>query len=75
MKTNDKNNFAKRTANAVSSILKSNGIEMKPVNNGDGNMFYVNQNDLATRILVKKAGFILVRSQQIDKQLYFLCHE
>ena len=70
MKTNDKNNFAKRTSNIVSSIL---GI--KAVNNGDGNMFYVNQNDLATRILVKKAGFILVRSQQIDKQLYFLCHE
>ena len=75
MKLNDKNDFAKRTANTVNSILSANGIELKAINNGDGNMFYINQNDLKTRILVKKSGFILQRSEQNAKQLYFFCHE
>jgi len=71
MKTNNKNDFSKRTANQVKSILKENGVMLNPENFGDGRHFFVNDCSLKTRIKIKKAGFILQLSEENSKGLIF----
>ena len=73
MKMNNSNDFAKRNANTVNSILKSNGIEFKAQNTGDGRLFHIQNNDFKTRFLLKKAGFLLQRCKEDDKNCYFSC--
>ena len=75
MKTNNKNNFGKRTANQINSILKSNGIEAKAINQGDGNSFNVYiESNLHNRFALKKSGFILCRGNEGDKYITIKCH-
>lgn len=71
MKTNNKNDFSKRTASQVSSILIANGVPYKPENLGDGRTFYINDSNIKTRVGIKKAGFILDLSNKNDKGLTF----
>jgi catalase len=71
MKTNDQNNFAKRTQAQVKSILVAHGVDFKPENMGDGRLFSVLDTSIKTRVAIKKAGFILDRSNLNDKVLYF----
>ena len=71
MKINNINNFSKRTASQVASILKANGIPFKPENLGDGRTFYINDTNIKTRIGIKKSGFILNLSNENDKGLTF----
>jgi hypothetical protein len=40
-KVNNSNNFGKRTASQINSILKSNGLDWKAENLGDGRTFDV----------------------------------
>ena len=58
MKTNNQNDFTKRTQSQIASILISNGVAFKCENLGDGRTFYVNDSTLRTRLGIKKAGFI-----------------
>lgn len=74
MKKNNTNNFRKRTSSQVASILRANGITLKPENLGDGRTFYVNDASLKTRIAIKKAGFILELSKNGDKGCVFKTH-
>lgn len=71
MKTNNTNDFSKRTASQVASILISNGVAFKPENLGDGRTFYINDTSIKTRFAIKKAGFILELSKATDKGLIF----
>lgn len=71
MKTNNTNNFIKRTQSQVASILIANGVPFKPENLGDGRTFYVNDSSIKTRVGIKKAGFILELSNVKDKGLTF----
>lgn len=69
---NDKNNFAKRTAAQVNAILAANGILHKAENLGDGNTFQIaGTSDIKTRVALKQAGFILLRSNAGDITLTF----
>lgn len=73
-KSNNKNNFSKRRANTVSSILKSVGVEFDNCENmGDGRLFCIYNNKMTNRMRLKRAGFILERSNQGDKVCYFRC--
>ncbi len=74
MKTNNPNDFSKRTQSQVASILISNGVLFKPENLGDGRTFYVNDTSVKTRFAIKKAGFILELSKADDKGLIFKTH-
>jgi uncharacterized protein (DUF983 family) len=69
--TNNTNDFSKRTAAQVASILKANGLVLKCENLGDGKTFSVLDTTLKTRIALKKCGFILNTSNQSDKYLTF----
>lgn len=71
MKTNNTNDFSKRTASQVASILISNGVAFKPESLGDGRTFYINDASLKTRFAIKKSGFILELSKATDKGLIF----
>jgi len=71
MKTNNTNDFSKRTSKQIASILTSNGIAFKPENLGDGRTFYLNDTSIKTRVGIKKAGFILDVSSAGDKGLTF----
>jgi sugar lactone lactonase YvrE len=71
MKTNNTNDFSKRTQSQIASILISNGVAFKPENLGDGRTFYVNDTSIKTRVGIKKAGFILDLSNNMDKGLTF----
>ena len=71
MKTNNTNDFSKRTASQVASVLNANGITIKPENLGDGRTFYINDTSIKTRVALKKAGFILETSKENDKGLIF----
>jgi len=71
MKTNNQNDFTKRTQSQIASILISNGVAFKCENLGDGRTFYVNDSTLRTRLGIKKAGFILCLSTMNDKGLTF----
>jgi hypothetical protein len=62
-----------RTANQVNAILSVNSIEFKATNLGDGRKFSINNNELKTRVAVKKAGFILQRCEAIETTCYFYC--
>lgn len=77
MKTNDTNNFEKRTASQVKSILNEYGLSLliDIDNQGDGNLFSANDNSIKTRVILKKAGFILDRCNAGDKICYFRCHK
>lgn len=74
MKTNNTNDFSKRTQSQIASILISNGIAFKPENLGDGRTFYINDTSIKTRFAIKKAGFILEVSKANDKGLIFKTH-
>ena len=74
MKTNNTNDFSKRTASQVASVLNANGITIKPENLGDGRTFYINDTSIKTRFAIKKAGFILELSKANDKGLIFKTH-
>ena len=74
MKKNNTNDFSKRTASQIASILIANGVAFKPENLGDGRTFYVNDNGIRTRFGIKKAGFILELSKVNDKGLIFKTH-
>ena len=74
MKTNNTNDFSKRTQSKIASILIANGIVLKPENLGDGRTFYVNDASIKTRFAIKKAGFILEVSKANDKGLIFKTH-
>ena len=71
MKTNNTNDFSKRTQSQIASILIANGVMFKPENLGDGRTFYVNDASIKTRFAIKKAGFILEVSKANDKGLIF----
>jgi len=71
MKTNNTNDFSKRTQSQIASILTAHGIAFKPENMGDGRSFYVNDTTIQTRVGIKKAGFILALSNKNDKGLTF----
>tara|TARA_R100000541_G_scaffold39136_1_gene46986 strand:- start:11352 stop:11576 length:225 start_codon:yes stop_codon:yes gene_type:complete len=71
MKTNNTNDFSKRTQSQIASILISNGIAFNPENMGDGRTFYINDTTIKTRVGLKKAGFILDLSNVNDKGLTF----
>lgn len=68
---NNTNDFSKRTASQVASILIKNGVPFKPENLGDGRMFYVNDSSIKTRVGIKKAGFLLDLSRKNDKGVTF----
>jgi len=74
MKTNNTNDFSKRTQSQIASILIANGVAFKPENLGDGRTFYVNDTSIKTRVAIKKAGFILEVSKANDKGLIFKTH-
>lgn len=65
--TNNTNDFSKRTKAQIDSILKNNGINFGSENMGDGRTFYVNDSSLKTRVALKKAGFVLCKSNTNDK--------
>lgn len=70
--TNDTNNFAKRNANQVKAVLKANGLNVSTVENmGDGRQFSINCTDIKSRVAIKRAGYILHRSEQNQKYLVF----
>lgn len=71
MKTNNTNDFSKRTQSQIDSILISNGVLSKPESLGDGRTFYVHDSGIKTRFALKKAGFILELSKANDKGLIF----
>ena len=71
MKTNNTNDFSRRTQSQIASILILNGIAFKPENMGDGRTFYINDTTIKTRVGLKKAGFILDLSNSNDKGLTF----
>lgn len=71
---NDINDYSKRTATRVASILKSNGLVLMPENLGDGNIFYIADSSLSTRLIIKRSGFILCRSNDGDKGVTFKSH-
>lgn len=75
MKTNDKNNFAKRTAGEVRGILSQFNLDLTVQNQGDGNLFMVYDNSIKTRFAIKQAGFILDRCNAGEKNCYFRCYE
>lgn len=68
---NNSNDCSKRTASQVNAVLSACGIELKAENQGDGILFSVPCNSLKARISIKKAGFILQRSEANDKICYF----
>ena len=71
---NDTNNFAKRTAATVKSILSKNGIDCHVENLGDGRTFDIAiEATLENRIALRKAGFILFRSKVGDKSIVVMC--
>jgi sugar lactone lactonase YvrE len=74
MKTNNTNDFSKRTQSQIASILIANGVSFKPENLGDGRTFYINDTSIKTRFAIKKAGFILEVSKSKDKGLIFKTH-
>jgi hypothetical protein len=66
MKTNDKNDFSKRTSKSVEAILK-----MKVENLGDNRTFLLNSNSFVDRVKIKQLGFILTRQNNEDKNIIF----
>lgn len=69
---NETNNFAKRTTAQVNSILRANGINYFAENLGNGNTFQITgTSDIKTRVALKQAGFILLRSNAGDATLTF----
>lgn len=74
-KVNDNNNFGKRTASQVNSILKSNGIDCKAENLGDGRTFGVKiESNIKNRYTLKKAGFILCLGKGGDNYITIKTH-
>ena len=61
MKTNNTNDFAKRTAGEVRGILSQFNLDLTVQSQGDGNLFMVYDNSIKTRVAIKKAGFLLDR--------------
>jgi hypothetical protein len=73
--TNNKNNFAKRTASQVKSILAKNGIDCKVENLGDNRTFFLNiVPTLKVRVLLSEIGFILCRTTEGDKTINIKCY-
>ena len=77
MKTNNTNNFAKRTERTVKSILKANNVTFEQcTNEGDGNLFSITGKDCNTiqnKMRLKKAGFL--RDESFGNTIYFKCYE
>lgn len=74
-KLNNTNNFGKRTASQVSSILKSNGFDCKAENSGDGRTFHIQiESNIKNRYALKKMGFILCLGKESDKFITFKTH-
>ena len=73
-KKNDTNNYAKRTASTIKSILKSNNIEFTDVyNDGDNNQFSImTPNTIITKMKLKQAGFI--RLFTTSNSIIIKCH-
>ena len=74
-KVNNSNNFVKRTAPQVTSILKANGFDCKAENLGDGRTFDVLiESTIKNRYALKKAGFILCLGNKGDNFITFKTH-
>ena len=73
-KKNDTNNFAKRTASTIKSILNSNNIYFTDVyNDGDNNQFSImTPNTVLTKMKLKQAGFI--RLFTASNSITIKCH-
>jgi hypothetical protein len=74
MKTNDQNNFAKRTVSTIKSILNANKINFDlVVNDGDNNQFTVICDaSIRTKMQLKQAGFIRLYSD--SNSITLKCH-
>lgn len=74
MKTNDTNNFAKRTVSTIKSILNSNNINFDLViNDGDNNQFtIICDASIKTKMQLKQAGFIRLYSD--NNSITIKCH-
>ena len=72
---NDANNFAKRTATQVKSILKSNNIDFDSViNDGDGNQFTIRiENTIKNKAKLDFIGFILLPKWHSKNKLVVKC--
>jgi len=75
-KKNDTNNFAKRTASTIKSILNSNNIPFESVtNDGDNNQFGIlTPNILKTKMQLKLAGFIRIDKFSTKNVIVIKCH-
>ena len=75
-KTNDTNNFAKRTAGTIKSILNSNDIPYTHVDNdGDSNQFSITTpNTIKTKMQLKQAGFIRIDKFSTNNVIVIKCH-
>lgn len=65
-RSNNSNDAAKRTANQVKAILKSNDIAFSDVENlGDGRNFNIYADgNLRNHVAIKKAGFLIKSRNQ-----------
>jgi len=74
MKTNDTNNFKKRTVSTIKSILKSNNINFDLViNDGDNNQFtIICDSSIKTKMQLKQAKFIRLYSD--NNSITIKCH-
>ncbi len=75
-KTNNTNNFAKRTASTIKSILNSNNIPFESViNDGDNNQFGIlTPNTIKTKMQLKQAGFIRIDKFSNNNVIVIKCH-
>ena len=70
MKVNNTNDFSKRTASQVNSILKANGIIGQVFNLGDNKEFELRlEPEIKTLMKLKMAGFL--RTGTTSKSIYF----
>lgn len=74
MKTNDANNFKKRTVSSIKSILNANKINFDLViNDGDNNQFtIICDGSIKTKMQLKQAGFIRLYSD--NTSITIKCH-
>jgi hypothetical protein len=72
---NNKNDFSKRTASQVKSLLVKNGIDCNVDNLGDNRTFFLNLvPTIQVRVLLTEIGFILCRTNAGDKTINVKCY-
>ena len=74
MKTNDTNNFKKRTTTTIKGILNSNNIDFDfVINDGDNNQFtIICDSSIKTKMKLKQVGFIRLYSD--NNSITIKCH-